>query len=142
MRKIGAFLVAAAIALPNLGGGHPVAEPVVFPAAEVQTVRETEPVRERFVFGQEVWAVRRSVDGGGAYVVRYAVFAREGDLVAVVPMFTTDPEELRQVLKEAAAAPLDGTGHLVLVEVGNCYGTQEEAQAAADRENADGQRGE
>lgn len=103
-----------------------------------EAVCETAPAQEGATFGQEVWAVRRSADGGGAYVVRYAVFAQDGDLLAVVPMFTEDLGELRRALTEAAEAPLDGTGHLYLVHLDNCYPDQEAAQAAADRENGDG----
>lgn len=135
MRKRWKLLLAIVVLATLMAGCG--GEPATGQAAP-DAVCETAPAQEGTAFGREVWAVRRSDDGGGAYVVRYAVFARDGDLLAVVPMFTEDPVELRRALTEAAEAPLDGTGHLYLVSLDNCYPDQEAAQAAADKENDDG----
>lgn len=112
--------------VPTFGAGPAVTEPV----------QESMPVG--VAFGSVVWSVRRSADGGDAYLVRYMVVAQEGELVAVVPMFNPDPEEVRAVLMDAAEMPLDGTGMLDLVQIDNCYRDPAEAQAAVDRENGEG----
>lgn len=143
MKKIILFMIVAAALLltacgadsaeewevPNFGSG---------PVADAHATEPTDNTGERFNFGQEVWSVRRSDDGGDAYVVRYAVVAQDGDLIAVVPMFTTDADDMREALENAAQMPLDGSGHLYLVERDNCYLTPEEAETAADRENGEG----
>lgn len=105
------------------------------PAASIASTALSIPVGKRFSFGDAVWSVRRSADGGDAYLVRYAVVAQDGDLVAVVPMFTPDPAAMRESLEYAAELPLDGTGVLDLVMVSNCYTDAAAAQAAAAREN-------
>lgn len=124
------FLCGVAAAGMLLGGCSAAALETV-PIASDAAVMATE---SRFAFGQEVWSVRRSSGDDQAYVVRYAVVAQEGNLVAVVPMFTPDSEELRQTLTEMAQMPLDGTGHLYLVTEDNCWLDPVQAQAAADRE--------
>lgn len=142
MKKIIAFLIAAAITIPILTGcggslewdDTPLFEQKPVPVTIVeQKINQTDEVTaERFVFGDVVYSVCRSADGGDAYVVRYMVFAQSGELVAVVPMFNPSPEETREVLIDTAQMPLDGSGHLYLVTVDNCYQTQEEAQDAMD----------
>lgn len=108
-----------------------IVEPVAIAAA-------TEPAGERFRFGQEVWSVRHSEGDGTAYIVRYAVVAQEGELIAVAPWFTGDAAELREAMTYAAGAPLDGEPYIYLVTEDNCYLDQEEAQAVADEENNHG----
>lgn len=132
------FIFAAAIAALMLAGCG--AEPEPKTTLEVIGTAAVEPIasiENCFDFGQIVWSVRRSVDREDAYLVRYMVVAQEGELVAVVPIFNPDPVETRAVLIEAAQMPLDGTGHLDLVLVDNCYQYREQAQMAADRENGE-----
>ena len=133
-------LAAAGLLLSGCGAGAAETEPPVptFGSGYMATAPTESAESSRFAFGDEVWSVRRSADGGDAYLVRYMVVSQEGELVAVVPMFNPDPEEVRDVLMDAAEMPLDGTGMVQLVQVGNCYLDPAEAQAAADRENGEG----
>lgn len=145
MRKIGAFLIAAIIALLILTGcggdpewaDTPLFEqtPVPVVIVDKETIPPTEPDAVGLEYGQIVWNVIRSEDGGDAYVVRSMVFAQDGDLVAVIPLFNPSPEETRAVMLDVAQMPKGEHGYLDLVLASNCYPNREQAQRVADREN-------
>lgn len=110
--------------------------PIPVTVVEQESDAPTELAGERFGFGDVVYAVRTSADGGGAYVVRYTVIADIGDVIAVVPAFTADMGQLWDSLIGAAQAPLDGSGCVELVVPDNCYGNEAAAWAAAEGSNA------
>jgi hypothetical protein len=111
-------------------------KPVPVVIVEQETNQTTEPAVERFAFGDEVYSVRTSVDGGEPFTVRYMVVAQiDAEIVAVVPMFTPDPDETRAVLLDVAQMPLDESGYLDLVLTDNCYTDRAEAEAAAEALN-------
>lgn len=116
------------------GTAVPFQNPTAAPPATTAPAVPDAPIRQTLTFGQTVWSVCRSSDGGDPYLVRYSVVAQVGELVAVVPMHTPDPDKLMQSLTSAAQMPLDGTGHLYLVMADNCYLNPSDAQAAADKE--------
>lgn len=118
--------------VPTFGGCRET-EPAVVQAA-------TEPADGKLVYGQIVWNVIRSEDGADAYLIRSMVFAQDGDLVSVIPMFSQDPDEVRDVLNEVARMPKGEEGYLDLVTADNCYLDRESAQAEADRINGEGLR--
>lgn len=122
----------------NEWSGKPLfeAKPIPVTIVEQGADMPAESAGERFGFGDVVYAVRTNMDGGGAYVVRYTVIADIGDVVAVVPMFTTDMGQLWDSLIGAAQEPLDGSGFVELVTPDNCYGSQEAAWAAAEEPDA------
>lgn len=58
-----------------------------------ETIPITESTQHQFDFGQEVWCVEGNSD---ACLVRYAIVGQHGDLVEVVPYFTSDVQQLRE----------------------------------------------
>ena len=96
-------------------------EPTIHTEPVTTTVPATETL-EDFEFGQEVWCVEGEDD---TYLVRYAVVDQHGELVEVVPYFTSDVQQLREsmvctYLIEMDQVYLDRYDAMVAVAEANC----------------------
>lgn len=56
-------------------------------------------------FGDEVWAVEG--EGEESYLVRYAFISQHGDLIEVIPYFTSDVQQLRKSMGETRFIDLE-----------------------------------
>lgn len=96
-------IIAALAATLMLTGCCEVSAPTIHTEPVPTTVSATEAL-EDFKFGQEVWCVEGD---GDAYLVRYAVVGQNGELVKVVPYFTSDVQQLRESMGDASLIEID-----------------------------------
>lgn len=92
------------------------------PTTTIATVPATETL-EDFEFGQEVWYVEGNDD---AYLVHYAVVGQHGELVEVVPYFTSDVQKLKESM-----------GGTYLIEISQVYLDRYEAMVAVAEANGE-----
>ena len=108
MKKIIAIIIAIML-LTGCGASiEPIVttEPTIYTEPVATTVPATETLKD-FEFGQEVWSVRQSNDGDGAYLIRYAVVGQNGELVEVVPYFTSDVQQLKESMGDTSMIEMD-----------------------------------
>lgn len=97
-----------------------VSAPTIHTEPVTTTVPATETI-EDFEFGQEVWYVTGDDD---AYLIRYTVVGQHGELIEVVPYFTSDVQQLKESM-----------GCTYLIEMDQIYLDRYEAMVAVAEAN-------
>lgn len=131
--KIRTIIAALSVTLMFTGCGAPaeVTAPTIHTEPVATTVAVTEPIPatgtlKDFEFGQEVWSVCQSNDGEGAYLIRYAVVGQNGEMVEVVPYFTSDVQQLKESM-----------GDTTLIDMSQVYLDRHEAMVAVAEANGE-----
>lgn len=120
--KIRTIIAALSATLMLTGCGMPaeVTAPTIHTVPVATTIPATETLKD-FEFGQEVWYVEGECD---AYLIRYAVVGQNGELVEVVPYFTSDVQQLKESM-----------GDTTLIEMDQVYLDRYEAMVAVAEAN-------
>lgn len=127
MKKIIAIIIAIML-LTGCGAPTEVTAPTIHTEPVATTVAVTEPIPvtetlKDFEFGQEVWCVG---DDSDAYLIRYAVVGQNGELVEVVPYFTSDVQQLKESM-----------GDTTLIDMSQVYLDRYDAMVAVAEANGE-----